>query len=129
MMKRNERLVFNGNISTCTPPTKDGQGTLPQKTPPNIFPKNISVTTKITKNYDERVCIILTICPKTTIQNTWNYRKAGWQSRLVQNAFEKRAHHPEEGLIGEALVLLDGGENTEDEAHEDRHKPGNKVSQ
>ena len=46
-------------------------------------------------------------------------------SRLIM---EKRAHHPEEGLIGEALVILDGGENTEDEAHEDRHKPGNKVS-
>ena len=99
----------------------------PKKRHQTYFLINISVTTKITKVYDERVCIILTICPKTTIQNTWNYRKAGWQSRLVQNAFEKRAHHPEEGLIGEALVLLDGGENTEDEAHEDRHKPGNKV--
>ena len=41
--------------------------------------------------------------------------------------WKKLAHHPEEGLIGEALVILDGGKNTEDEAHEDRHKPGNKV--
>ena len=54
--------------------------------------------------------------------------KTIYQTGLVQNDFEKRAHHPEEGLVGEALVLLDGGENTEDEAHEDRHKPGNKVS-
>ena len=53
--------------------------------------------------------------------------KTGWQTGHVEIVLEKRAHHPEEGLIGEALVILDGGENTEDEAHEDRHKPGNKV--
>ena len=71
---------------------------------------------------------ILTICAKITIENTMELCiKTICQTGLAQNDFEKGAHHPEEGLVSEALVLLDCGENAEHEAHEDRHKPGKKV--
>ena len=32
-------------------------------------------------------------------------------------------HHPKEGLVGEVLVLLYGGEDAEYEADEDHHEP------
>ena len=32
-------------------------------------------------------------------------------------------HHPEECLVGKVLVLLDGGEDAEYQAHQDHHEP------
>ena len=37
--------------------------------------------------------------------------------------FHVKSHHPEESLVGEVLVLLDGGEDAEDEADQDHHEP------
>ena len=60
-------------MSTCILPTKDGQGTRPQKTPPNIFPKNISITTKTTRNYDEYVLAYWPFVQKSQSKTQWNY--------------------------------------------------------
>lgn len=48
--------------------------------------------------------------------------KLSYLSLCLVHPYSQRTHHPEEGSCGEVCILLDGGQHTEDQTHQDHEE-------